>query len=383
MKRSILVIVLASVGLCVEAQDWSDFVIPVSSGPGKSWQLQADFSDDFNYEGKTDAFSKNWNDTYFKNWGGPGLTEWNAGQTSVEGGHLVIKAARKPGTDKVHCGVVTSKTEVIYPIFMEARIKASNLELSSNFWMLSQNDQREIDVVEVYGGAAQTWFAQRMSTNFHVFVRDGGNRIISDFNDQTHNTLPNNALWRSSFHRYGVYWKSPTEITFYIDGEETPDGSWADVTMYDKDYTKTFMDKSQYVMDEPMFMILDTEDHSWRSDQGIIANDADLSNPSKNKMLVDWVRVYKPVEGVLSVDTQRSSVNVYPNPAAGYLNFENLIKGSYDVALHSITGVKVMDEEKILSDQQGLDISGFDPGVYFLQLQGNGVYLNTKVVVKK
>lgn len=48
-------------------------------------------------------------------------------------------------------------------------------------------------------------------------------------------------------------------------------------------------------MDQSAYIIIDTEDHDWRSEAGNVATDADLADGSKNKMYVDWVRVYKPV----------------------------------------------------------------------------------------
>ena len=277
------------------AQDWSGRPVPATPPPGTRWQLDAAHSDDFNYNGKNATFTSKWKDTYFNGWTGPGLTHWTRGSSSISNGKLVIGASRRSGTNKVNCGVVTSKTKVKYPIYMEARIKASNLELSSNFWMLSPDDEREIDVLEVYGGARQVWFARNASTNFHVFLRGNNNQIISDFNDQTHHTLPGNAFWRSDYHTFGVYWKSPSEVFFYIDGKQTADGSWGQARMLDKDYTGAVMNKNRYTMDREVFMIIDTEDHAWRSNQGIVATDADLRDGSKNKMYVDWVRTYKPV----------------------------------------------------------------------------------------
>ena len=297
MKTNLLLgIAIIAVPLFTTAQDWKNTPVPADPGSGKVWQLQENYSDDFNYNGKNAKFRKNWKDGYFNAWRGPGLTRWQSNHSDVTGGNLVIRASRN-GARNVNCGVVTSKTKVIYPIFMEARIKVSNLELSSNFWMLSQDDKREIDVLEVYGGAKQTWFAQRMSTNFHVFIRGNNNQILADYNDQNHVTLPNNEPWRNRFHTFGVYWKSPSEVYFYIDGKQTKEGSWAQSRMFAKNYNPQVMDKNRYNMDRPVFMIIDTEDHAWRSNQGIVANDADLANPAKNKMLVDWVRTYKPVNG--------------------------------------------------------------------------------------
>ncbi len=295
-KQSILLLGALSTAFTVNSADWDNIPLPVAAGDGQTWQLQDSYSDSFNYTGKTSTFTSKWNDTYFHGWTGPGLTYWNSDESWVSDGNLIIGASRRAGTNQVNAGVVTSKTKVKYPIFLEAKIKVSNLELSSNFWLLSENDEREIDVLEVYGGSRQTWFAQNMSTNFHVFLRDPQtNEIISDFNDQTHVTPPWGTYWRDGFHRFGVYWKSPTEVTFYIDGQQTTDGSWAQVVMKDKDYTGAILDKSQYNIDEEAFIIIDTEDHSWRSEAGNIATDADLADNSKNKMYVDWIRVYKPV----------------------------------------------------------------------------------------
>ena len=57
--------------------------------------------------------------------------------------------------------------------------------------------------------------------------------------------------------------------------------------MKDKDYTGAILDKSQYNMSEELFMILDTEDHEWSSNAGIVASDADLANNSKTKCM--WI----------------------------------------------------------------------------------------------
>lgn len=294
--RCTFLIIVSSLSFSLSGQDWKKFPVPAPPGPEQIWKLQKELSDDFNYRGKKKRFHKRWKDGYFNPWTGPGLTKWESNHSSVEGGNLVIHASRREGTERVNCGIVTGKTALMYPAYTEARMKVSNLELSSNFWFLSQDSRREIDVLEVYGGAEKGDFAQRMSTNFHVFIRTKDTGITSDFSASNHVELPGKANWRDDYHTFGVFWKSPTEVYFYIDGKLLPTGSWEQSEMFDKDYTKTFMDKSAFVMDKPMVMILDTEDHHWRSRQGIVAKDEDLADPSKNKMLVDWVRTYQLVE---------------------------------------------------------------------------------------
>jgi len=363
-NRFALFVTLVFCSIVGSAQDWSNTPIPANPGAGKVWQLQQNFSDDFNYNGKNSTFTSKWNDTYFNGWTGPGLTHWTTGSSSVSNGKLVIGASRRSGTNKVNCGVVTSKTKVIYPIYMEARIKVSNLELSSNFWMLSGNDEREIDVLEVYGGASQDWFARNMSTNFHVFVRNSNNNnIINDFNDQTHNSLPGNAFWRSAYHNFGVYWKSPSEVFFYIDGVETPDGSWAQAVMIDKDYTGATMNKNQYKMDQSVYMIIDTEDHEWRSNQGIVASDADLANNNKNKMYVDWVRTYKPVNASSGQVIANGTYNI----KSPYLN-ENL--GAFSWNGHDARTINAGS----FADQKW-DLIHLGGNVYHIKNVGTGRYL--------
>ena len=274
------------------ARDWDDHPLPPAPA-GKRWALDSSHTTDFNYASKQDpAFNTHFRDTYHNPWTGPGLTNWETDMTSVEDGKLVIAAARRPGTDRVNCGVVTSRTPVKYPLYTEARIRVSDLELSSNFWMLSEDNEREIDVLEIYGGAAQGGYPRRMSNNFHVFFRDD-DQIHSDFADATYHALHDSARYRDDYHTFGVRWLAPDDLTFFIDGQPTEDGSWAQADLYDKGHTRDTLDKTQYTMDRPLYLILDTEDHAWRSRRGIVADDASLADSSRNRMYVDWVRTYR------------------------------------------------------------------------------------------
>ena len=250
-----------------------------------TWEVVDDLTDEFNYIGKNAEFYKKWNDTYFNEWLGPGLTEWNPKNTNVIGGNLVLKASRKPETDKVYCGVISSKKQIKYPIYSEVKAKVANQVLSSNFWFLSPDDKREIDVLEIYGSDREDhkWFAARPSTNYHVFVRDNGNRILEDLNDQNHHTLPNDEPWREGWHRFGAHWIDPFTVDFYYDGK-----------VVRKLRKEKVNDPEGLGMDRDSFLIIDLEDHDWRSNQGFFPTDEELSDPSKNKYLVDYVRTYRP-----------------------------------------------------------------------------------------
>ena len=266
------------------AQDWRGIPVPADAGNGRTWQIDNALSRDFNQSTKSAALGNAWQDRYINGWRGPGLTQFSSNHTSVGGGHLILSAARVPNTNRVYCGVATTKGTVRYPVFVEASIKVSGLVLSSNLWLLSRDDVQELDIVELYGSNRQSWFAQRSSSNYHIFERDANNRILKDNNDQKHHLLPNGVPYRNAFHRFGAYWKSPFEVDFYIDGRKVRELRRNGIT-----------DPRGRGLDQPMPIILDTEDHAWRSNQGIVASDAELRNDSINKMRVDWIRVYKPV----------------------------------------------------------------------------------------
>jgi len=255
----------------------------------QTWELETNFSDEFNYEGKNAAFKKNWNDTYFNGWRGPGLTEWTSNNSDVKNGNLVISASRKPNTNRVYCGVISSKEEIKYPIYTEVRAKVANQVLSSNFWFLSKDDKRELDVIEIYGGDRedQKWFEANAASNTHVFLRnDSDNSIIKDINKSVKSKLADGAPWRNNFHTYGAYWKDAFTVDIYYDGK-----------LVNQIRKESIQDPDNLGLNRKMFMIIDLEDHDWRSRKNptITPTDEELANDAKNKYLVDYVRTFRPV----------------------------------------------------------------------------------------
>lgn len=284
-KIKILICVMVLCASYGYAQDWSEIPVPVKLEQDMAWELQDNLSDSFNYSGKEDEFHSKWQDKHIHGWLGPGLTEWKPDHSEVCGGNLVLHATRKPNTNKVYCGFVTAKHTVKYPVYMEVSMKVSGLKLASNFWVLSDDDRNELDVTETYGN--DDFLGRRMSTNYHIFNRDSvTNNILEDYGhvQQLHGT-DNNALFRNAFHRFGMYWKDATHVEFYLDGKLVR-------TLTTENELK---DPEGKFLDRPMRIILDTEDHVWRSNKGITPTDGELDNNDINKVYYDWIRVYKPV----------------------------------------------------------------------------------------
>ena len=252
----------------------------------ESWAVMDNLSDEFAYEGKGAEFDENWNDSYHNGWRGPGLTQFSSNHSEVMNGELVLRAARVPNSNRVFCGVVTGKDLLEFPAYTEVSAKVADQVLSSNFWFLSDDDRREVDVVEIYGSSREdhNWFAARPSTNYHVFIRDENtNAILENFNNQQHHPKPDLEPYRNDFHRYGMYWKDAFTIDFYYDGELVHQLRRAGIT-----------DPENLGIDRAMNMIFDLEDHDWRSNAGNVATDDELTDEPDRTYRIDYVRTYRP-----------------------------------------------------------------------------------------
>ena len=123
-------------------------------------------------------------------------------------------------------------------------------------------------------------------SNYHFFKRDPQtNDVIEDVGgDGKHHPPSDGVDYRDGFHTFGAYWRDPFHIEIYYDGQLVRTISRGDFTDVDG---KGFH--------RPMRMILDLEEHNWRVKNGIHPSADNLRNPEKNRMWVDWVRVYRPV----------------------------------------------------------------------------------------
>lgn len=273
------------------AADWDKFPIPLKPPKGTTWQLTS-MSDDFNYTapaaGKSATFYQRWNEGFINQWKGPGLTEWHSEFSEVKDGYLHITTGRNNSNGEVFAGSITSKQAITYPMYMEVRAKISNMVTASNFWFLSKDSTQEIDVLEAYGSdrKGQEWFAERLHLSHHVFIR----QPFTDYQPKTNDTwYPRDGIkWKDDFHTIGVFWRDPWHLEYYVDGKFIKSSSG-----------KAIIDPHDYTagagLSKPLYAIINTESHEWRSDAGIAPTDEELNDPNKNIYLVDWVRFYKAV----------------------------------------------------------------------------------------
>ncbi|MFY0627069.1 MAG: Ig-like domain-containing protein [Reichenbachiella sp.] len=299
MKRSLLIILISmTVSMSYAQYDWDGIAVPADAGD-KFWELQEALSDDFNYEGAANdmgaTFESKWKDGFINSWSGPGNTEWTPDNSQVTGGYLQIKATRK-SDNYVYFQAVTSKKKLIYPVYVETRMKVMNSVMANAVWMLSENSAEEIDIVEAYGASysesadeSREWFAKRMHLSHHTFDRSVS-PVLDYQPTDAGSWYADGSLWREDFRTVGVYWRDPFHLEYYIDGELVRTVSGAD--MIDPN---EYLDGNGLSMEETL--IISGAAQGWQVAGGVWPSDNELAVLEDNIFKVDWIRVYKPVEG--------------------------------------------------------------------------------------
>jgi hypothetical protein len=91
----------------------------------------------------------------------------------------------------------------------------------------------------------------------------------------------------------------------------------------------------------------------------------------------------QPTEAGGSVFADTQDINVFPNPAEGYLQIESA-RELQSVALWDMTGRQVLRSETAVASHEGirLDLSGLPGGVYFLSAQTATETLVRKVILQ-
>lgn len=297
--------------------EWSTIKIPANPGDENVWELQEEVSDDFNYtfESVTSetTIEGKWTNFYHNGWDGPSPSKWVHENVEVSDGVLKLKATRVEGETKVgscngvttnlpatRMGCITSTKRIIYLVFVETRVKVTNAYMASDIWMLSPDDTQEIDVLEAYGHktAENDWYAQRLHISHHVFIRN----LFQDYQPKDQSTWytgDETTYWSDHWLRIGVYWKSPTHLEYYVNGELIKISDNLD-TVGDKDgidplnYTSPDGKAATRTgLNKEMDIIINIEDQTWNACAGRTPSNEDIKDTEKHTFKVDWIRVYK------------------------------------------------------------------------------------------
>ncbi|WP_299552423.1 family 16 glycosylhydrolase [Seonamhaeicola sp.] len=268
MKQLLSIILLSALVFSVNLTFAQTSKLP-KPPKGKKWVKIETISDEFNGD---QLDSKKWI-PYHPYWTGRNSTH-TPSNVSVKDGNLRLKSTLRKGATEVNAetvtaACVTSKKRSCRYGYYEAKIKCSNISMTSAFWF--QGKYSEIDVIENLGAPSKperTGVKDTMMINTHYFKKGWDN----DLNTPLKYKMPVPA--GSTYHVYAVWWKDANTCIFYLNGEQ----------VYEVALRGPFKEKQ--------YLFFDTEVFTW---QGWPTKES-LLDDSKNTMLVDWVRGWQLVD---------------------------------------------------------------------------------------
>jgi len=252
---------------------------------GKKWVKVEAMSDEFN----DSSFNVNkWKNTDPNRWIGrpPGL--FTESTVSEKNGNLRLTCKKLPsprvvnGKTFTHEGSnITSHTAGQVGYYFEARMKANKTFMSSTFWLINNaNDTNgcdkrtiELDIQECVGQIVGTAnFAQNFNRTIHSNTHS---RNTTCATTPTGSVGGNKELYNKvyeSYHVYAAWWKSKTEIVFYLDGN------------------KVYSITPKADFDLPLYLKLVTETYDWNP----VPSDGGMKGTwGERTTFYDWVRTYK------------------------------------------------------------------------------------------
>ena len=254
------------------------------------WSINADFTDEFNGDELDDS---KWFD-YHPRWLGREPAIFLPRSVSVKDGSMQIKNTKLAQdtmvtafngnilTYSIGGGAVVSKKTEAYHGYYEVRMRASDVRMSSTFWMSNPlsggecpNYSLELDVIEAIGGASpgNATFSRNMKSNTHYYVNEcsGQRRVFSQGGQ-----APIGGDNSEAFHTYGCWWVDENNMIFYIDGRESH-------------RIRANTGGSDRPFDRPMHINMVTETYDWETPPTA----ADLADDSRNTTYYDWIHAFE------------------------------------------------------------------------------------------
>ncbi|MGY6647553.1 glycosyl hydrolase [Wenyingzhuangia sp. IMCC45574] len=181
-------------------------------------------------------------------------------------------------------GILRSKTTTRVGNYYECRMKMNKTELGGGFWLMGFNNdcnkKHEIDITESVGvmsDEATAWMKQKGWDEIFHSNALRRNDICNTNNIKDSDYIRTPTKNHEKYYVYGFWWKSTTELLFYLDGEYQ--------------YTLT----PPVPMDQEMYMQFSIESYDWNPvpENG---SRAELGSLEERTTYVDYIRTFKLVE---------------------------------------------------------------------------------------
>ncbi|MGJ8694420.1 MAG: ricin-type beta-trefoil lectin domain protein [Thalassotalea sp.] len=305
--------VLGVVSLCLTTSNMVNAAPYFQTGEnpiaaGKMWSPVANMSDEF--DGNS-LDTQKWQDEPVANgwtWIGraPGL--FDASAVNVNSGKLRVTVSKLPSPQTVNGNEFLYKGAIVRSInagqhgwYYETKMKANNTEMSSTFWLMSKNSncetKHELDIQENVGVISPT--ADAWAANFdHIFHSNMIHRTTNCNPTPTQiqgSVLLNNEKNSDRYFVYGAWWKSPTEVRFYLDGK----------------YVYSITPSTPFNVDMWLQMAIETYD--WNP---VPATGSKVENGTWEERTTqyEWIRTWK----IEDAPTTTNSVFIKKRNATGY-----------------------------------------------------------------
>lgn len=257
---------------------------------GKTWEKVEKLSDEFN--GKKIDKSK-WNidpeGHYELNWIGRAPALFQKESFDIGNGYLSIEVGKlkkpyvenkkygKPMTYLYHGGILRSYKKTSVGHYYECRMKMNKTEMGGGFWLCHKGtceNKHEIDITESVGKLTEKThkWAYDWDQIMHSNAIHRGSACVKQVRDQKKMAPPTKNSER--FYTYGFYWKSPTELLFYLDGE----------------YVYTLNPPVPF--DQELILQFSIEAYDWNPIPEVGSMVATASKEDRTT-LIDYIRVYK------------------------------------------------------------------------------------------
>ena len=253
---------------------------------GKTWEKVAILSDEFDGNSlDTDKWASKVN-----SWVGraPGIFKDEA--ISFENGNLLITNYMLEATETINGntythggGLIRSINAAAPGMYFECRMKANKTFMSSTFWLINTRNEgtgcdrrtTELDIQECVGEitTSANWastFNRGMHSNTH-----SRNAECAETNEGSKGNTTVADIVYEDYHVYAAWWKSPTEILFFLDGE----------------LQKIVNPVEEFSL--PMYYRLVTETYDWNP----VPTDGGLTGSFEDRTTkYDWVRTWKLID---------------------------------------------------------------------------------------
>ena len=219
------------------------------------------------------------------NWIGrpPGL--FKASNVSEADGHLKVTVSALHSPVKIKERLFLYQGAIVRSIhpgqpgwYFETRMKANATEMSSTFWLMTKGGspkKLETDIQECVGRVSQA--AADWAINWDQIFHSNCIQRTTPANPtriQKQASVPTETKNHQRFYVYGAWWKSHSEIQFFLDGQ----------------YVYSIFPSTEW--DVPAFIQMAIETYDWNpvpEDGGLVTK----GTPAQRTTQYDWVRVWQ------------------------------------------------------------------------------------------